>query len=318
MAQFPLVHIVLLNHNGKNHLEYCLPSLLATEYPNYSILLVDNGSTDGSVEYARENFPQVVIVQNEENLGWAGGNNVGIRCALERDADYIVLQNNDTRVDPRWIAQAVRAAEADPRVGFVGFKMLQEYIQGEDPEGEQFEALMVAWNHLEMTPTNHITGAALFVRAAVFCDVGLLDEASAFYGEEDDLEHRARRAGYKLVRINVPLWHYNGGSSREQPIKFSALAMRHNIRNMLKNETRHEIWRQLKWMVHFVCLPRVQFDERIPHFRRLRPSNFVVNSVILAYALLWNVTFFPSTLHARREAERRIIQTQRRWTTLGV
>jgi GT2 family glycosyltransferase len=225
----PLVYVILLNHNGKNHLEYCLPSLLATEYQNYRIVLVDNGSADGSIEYMRENFSQVAIVQNDENLGWAGGNNVGIRYALDYSADYIVLQNNDTKVDPRWITQAVQAAEADPRVGFVGFKMLQEYVQGEDPEGEQFEALMATWNHLEVTPTHHITGAALFVRAGVFCDVGLLDEASTFYGEEDDLEHRARRAGYKLIRINVPLWHYNGGSSREQPIKFSVLAMRHNI-----------------------------------------------------------------------------------------
>jgi hypothetical protein len=68
-------------------------------------------------------------------------------------------------------------------------------------------------------------------------------------------------------------------------------------------------------MIRFVCLPRVQFDERIPHFRRLRPSNFIVNSVILAYALLWNIVFLPSTLRARRKAEQRIVQAQQRWTT---
>lgn len=312
----PLVHVLVLNYNGKNHLEYCLPSLLATEYQSYRIVLLDNGSTDGSVEYARENFPQVTIIQNGQNLGWAAGNNVGILYALDHGADYIVLQNNDTKVDPRWLSGAVQVCEANPRIGVVGFKMLQEYIQGEDPEGEQFEMLMVAWDHLEVTPTDHITGAALFVRAEVFRDVGLFDEANTFYGEEDDLEYRARRAGYRLVRINVPLWHYNAGSSRGRSLRFSALAMRHNIRNMLKNETRHEIWRQIKWLIRFVCPPRVQFNERIPHFRRLRPSNFIVNSVILAYALLWNIVFLPSTLRARRKAEQRIIQAQQRWTTL--
>ena len=81
---------------------------------------------------------------------------------------------------------------------------------------------------------------------------------------------------------------------------------------MLKNETRHAIWRQIRWMVDFVCSPDVEYDERIPHFRRLRPSNRVVNCAILAYAFLWNLIVFPATLRARREDEWRIVQAQRR------
>lgn len=315
-SSWPRVCVLVLNYNGQRHLEYCLPSLCATDYPNYELVLLDNASTDGSVAFTRARFPQIAVIETGANLGWAGGNNVGIRHALNHGADYIVLQNSDTRVDPRWLDQAVQVAEADPRVGFVGFHMLQEYVQGEDPDGERFEALMAAWDGRQVEPTRHVSGAALFVRADVFRDVGLIDEAYFLYGEEDDLEHRAQRAGYKLVRINVPLWHYNAGSSHGQPLKFSALAMRHNIRNMLKNETPRDTWRQLKWMIRFVCLPRVPFDSRIPHFRRLRPSNFVVNSAILIYAVLWNVIFFPATLRARRRAEQRIAQAQQRWKTL--
>ena len=177
-----LVYVIVLNYNGRHHLEYCLPSLVATQYPNYRIVLVDNASTDGSVEYARENF-EIEIIQNHRNLSYAGGNNVGIRYALDQCADYIVLQNNDTKVDPRWLDQAVTVAEVNPRVGFIGFNMLQEYIQGEDPDGEQFRALMSTWDHVEVTPARHITGAALFVRAEVLSAVGLFDEASTFYGE---------------------------------------------------------------------------------------------------------------------------------------
>lgn len=309
----PLVYVIVLNYNGRHHLEYCLPSLMATDYERCRILLVDNASTDGSVLYVRERFPNVTVIENEENLGFAAGNNIGIRHALDHRADYIVLQNNDTKVDPRWLTYATRVAEADSRVGFVGFEMLQEYIQGEDPEGEQFRARMEAWDKLEVKPANHITGAALFVRSEVFRDVGLLDEAFTFYSEEDDLEHRARRAGYRLVRINIPLWHYNAGSSRGRSIRFSALAMRHNIRHILKNESPFEIWRQLTWLARFVCLPRIDFDERIPHFRRLRSSNFVVNGLVLAYAFLWNVVSLPATLRARRKAEQRIAHAQKRW-----
>lgn len=312
----PRVCVVILNHNGKHHLEYCLPSLSATTYANLELMLVDNASTDGSVAFTRERFPHVTIVECDTNLGWAGGNNAGIRRALEHSADYIVLQNNDTKVDPRWISGAVQVCEANPRVGIAGFTMLQEYIQGEDPEGDRFRALSAAWEQLEYEPADHVTGAALFVRADVFRDVGLIDEAYFAYSEEDDLEKRAIRAGYQMVRVNVPLWHYNGGFWRKQFLKSSVLAMRNNIRCMLKNDTRDSVWRQIVWLIRFVCPPHLTYDARIPHFRRLRPSNFLVNSAILAYALLWNLLFFPVTLRARREAEQRITQTRRRWQSL--
>jgi len=316
MTVSPLVHVIVLNHDGKNHLEYCLPSLLATKYPNYRVLLVDNGSTDGSVEYTREKFPQVTIIQNSENLGWAGGNNVGIRYALERDADYIVLQNNDTKVDPRWLGGAVQVCEDDPRIGVVGFNMLQEYIQGEDPDEERFRALSAAWEELEYEPADHVTGAALFVRADVFRDVGLIDEAYFAYSEEDDLEKRAVRAGYRMVRINVPLWHYNGGFWRKQFLRSSVMALRNNVRCMLKNDTPRSIYRQIVWLFKFVCPPRLEYDVRIPHFRRLRSSNFLINNGILLYALLWNLLILPATLLARARDERRIVQARKRWEQL--
>lgn len=308
-----LVYVIVLNYNGRNHLEYCLPSLLATAYPNYRIVLLDNASTDGSVEYVREHFPQVTVVRNGRNLGWAAGNNVGIQYALDHGADSIVLQNNDTKVDPRWLSGAVQVCEANPRIGIVGFKMLQEYVQGEDPDGKQFEVLSATWRELEHEPATQITGAALFVRADVFRDVGLIDEAYFAYSEEDDLEKRALRAGYRMVRINVPLWHYNGGFWRQQFLRSSLLALRNNIRCMIKNDTPRSIVRQLVWLVRFVCPPRLAYDVRVPHFRRLRPGNFVVNNAVLSYALLWNVLCLPKTLWARYQDECRIAQARERW-----
>lgn len=314
---WPRVFVLVLNYDGKTHLEYCLPSLLATDYGNFEVVLLDNASVDGSVEFAKTHFPEITIMENEANLGWSAGNNVGIRYALDHDADYIVLQNNDTKVDPHWLRGAVQVCESNPRIGLVGFRVLQEYVRGEDPDGEMFDALSAAWKRLEFEPAHHITGAALFVRADVFRDLGLLDEVYFFYGGEDDLEHRAQRAGYEMVRVNVPLWHYNSGSSRADPLKFSVMALCCDIRKMLKNETLHEAWRQFKWLVRFVCSPKIEFDERIPHFRRLRPSNFVVNIAVLMYAVLWNVAHLPGTLRARRQAERRIIDVRREWENEG-
>lgn len=310
---WPRVCVFILNHNGKNHLEYCLPSLCATDYPNYELVLLDNASTDGSVEYTRRNFPQIAVIQNDKNLGWAGGNNVGIRYALDHGADYVVLQNNDTKVDPRWLGAAVQVCRADAHIGIVGFRMLQEYVQGEDPDQEQFRELSAAWERLEYEPAHHVTGAALFVRVDVFRDVGLIDEAYFAYSEEDDLEKRAMRAGYRMVRINVPLWHYNGGFWRKQFLKSSVLALRNNVRCMIKNDTPRSIAHQILWLFRFVCPPRLEYDVRIPHFRRLRPSNLVVNNAVLLYALLWNLLFLPVTLWARYQDERRIAQACKRW-----
>jgi len=316
-SEWPLVCVIILNLNGKTHLEYSLPSFADSDYPHCEWILLDNGSTDGSVKYACDHFPSITVIQNEINLGWAAGNNVGIQYALEHGAHYIVLQNNDTMVHPQWLSAAVQVCEANPRIGIVGFTMLQEYVQGEDPDGERFRALSESWREAAYERAEHVTGAALFVRTSVFRDIGLIDEGYFAYGEEDDFERRARRAGYEMVRLNVPLWHYNGGFWRKHFLKSSVLAMRNNIRCMLKNDSPASIWRQLNWMVRFVCRPGITFDTRIPHFRRLRPSNFVVNTAILMYAFVWNLIHLPATLETRREDARRIAQARRRWDSVA-
>lgn len=307
----PKVYVLVLNYNGKQHLEYCLPSMAATHYDNCHIVLVDNGSTDGSLEYTRENFKDVIILENGANLGWAGGNNAGIRYALENDADYIVLQNNDTKADPRWIAGAVEVCENDPRIGIVGFTMLQEYIKGEDPDEIRFKELSAAWEKLEYEPADHVTGAAYFTRAEIFRAVGLIDEVYFAYGEEDDISRRITRAGYSKVRINVPMWHYNGGFWTQKAWKSSWYSIRNTIRLIVKNESVQNGWKEFKHFAGFVCKPKNDFNQNRPDNSRLRPSNFIINSLILAAAICWNLVNLPTTLKLRREDEVRIVQARK-------
>ena len=308
----PLVQVVIVNYSGRKHLEYCLPSLLATDYDNYRILLVDNASADDSIAYVKANYPKVSICCNNRNRGWAGGNNVGVRLALEQGADYIVLQNNDTRVDPRWLKAAVEVMEARPKVGFLGFQVLGEYRADEDPDGSRFEALMASWNGIEIGPAEHISGCALFTRAQVFRDVGLFDETYFVFSEEDDLQKRAMAAGYERLRINVPVWHFHGGTWRRQPLRWSVLAMRNNLRCMFKNDSWPAIKAQIKWLLHFVSRGDIPYDPAISHFRRLRPSTWLVNNLILAYAFLWNLLFLPFTLYARRRDYRLVMAARAR------
>ena len=119
--------IIVLNWNGKRYLEECLHALFTQTYSPYEIILVDNGSHDGSVDFVAERFPAVRIIENGENLGFAAGNNVAIRVAR---GDYIVTLNNDTRAEPDWLEELVKVVETDPKIGMCASKMLFYYHTG--------------------------------------------------------------------------------------------------------------------------------------------------------------------------------------------
>jgi len=266
MQSWPLVSVVILNWNGLRHLQYCLPSVLATDYPRCQLILVDNASNDGSCEYVQSAFPQLVLLRNERNLGWSGGNNVGIRFALARGARHIVLLNNDIKVHPQWLREAVAVAEADARTGIVGFQVFGEY--GKEPI-ERFEEACRAWKTASARPADHV-------------------------------EARARRAGFALARVNVPIWHYSEGSWGRVQWKASILTMRNRIRYLIKNEGLVALLRETAKVAHVSCNPFARISPGFAFHRRLRPSNVLVNAGLLAYALGWNIARLPQTLAARR------------------
>ena len=121
LQQRPLVYILVLCHNGRKWLETCLSSLADTQYPNYRIVLIDNGSEDGSIDLVKENYPEVEVVENRKNLGWCEGNNIGVRKALNEGADHVVLLNSDIKAEQAmWLENLVSFAENNPRYGIVG------------------------------------------------------------------------------------------------------------------------------------------------------------------------------------------------------
>ena len=110
---------VVLAWNGRRWIGPCLDSLLASDYPGLEVLVVDNASTDGTTDLTARYIPRVRLVRNRRNLGYAGGNNVGVRAALEGGAEMVALVNQDTRVEPDWLTRIVEAARADPRLGIL-------------------------------------------------------------------------------------------------------------------------------------------------------------------------------------------------------
>ena len=304
----PRVCVIVLNYRGQDHLAYCLPSLLRSEYENWELVCVDNASRDGSVEYVRRKFPQATLLVSQTNLGWSGGNNLGIRYALNNNACYIALVNNDILVHPRWLMEAVRVCESDPLIGMVGFRL---FDTGRPEAKTHFEKAVQSWNRLEYHPTDNIRGCALFVRDQVFHQIGLFDESYFAYAEENDLEFRARHTGYKLVETNMPVWHYAGGSFQRIPLQAGYLAMRGQIRFAIKHLPFRTNCHNLLGLIKLTCWPTVDPETAHPAVRRLHPSNPLVNGWLLLRALAWNVLRLPQTFRRRAEDRRRIEAARR-------
>ena len=193
----PFVFIIVLNWNGKHHLKECLDSLLYLDYPKYQTVVVDNGSKDGSVEFVKFHYPDIHLIQNEKNLGFAEGNNVGIRFALSQGADYVVLLNNDTRVEPDFLTHLIQRGEKEKEIGVLGGKVLMYF----DPRiinstGVNLNQFAYGWDRdfgEEALRVNRdggkvlaVTGCLMAIKREVFEKIGLIDSKYFAYYEDMD------------------------------------------------------------------------------------------------------------------------------------
>ena len=229
----PRVAIIVLNWNGLTDTLECLESLASLDYPAYEVVVVDNGSTDGSPDAIRERFTDVTVVENGENLGFTGGNNVGLRRALEQGADYALLLNNDTEVAPDFVRLLVRAAEADAGIGVAG-PTIYYYDQPETVwsagggiDWRRGKTWMVGLGTRDvgqsgesLREVDFVSGCALLVKRAVLDSVGLLDDRFFAYYEETEWCVRALRAGFRIVHVpGAKVWHkINPGGRTNSPM----------------------------------------------------------------------------------------------------
>jgi GT2 family glycosyltransferase len=222
MSSHPPVHVVVLNHNGLAFNEPCLRSLASSAYPALRILLVDNGSDDGSVEWVERNRPDVAVLRTGINGGWASGNNAGIRRVLGEGAAYVWLLNNDTELEPDCLPLLVDAAARDPVVGLVSPR-IRHFADRKDVwfEGGEIsrEALMV--RHCDLPrfrgltgPQRYVSGCAMLVRREVFERIGLIDDRFFMYYEDADFCLRAAAAGFRAEVVpDAILYHKVAASS---------------------------------------------------------------------------------------------------------
>ena len=281
MISVPSVAVVILNWNGKHLLEKFLPSVIASEYDNLRIVVADNASTDDSISFLKQNYPDVTRLRSNTNEGFSKGYNTALKRVA---ADYYILLNSDVEVNPYWITPVILLMESDEKIAACQPKILSfqdrklfEYagacggwidILGYPfTRGRIFDNCEADHGQYD-TPAQIFwaTGAALFVKSKIFHEVNGFDEYFFAHQEEIDLCWRMQRAGYTIyVEPKSKVYHVGGGTLPMGGRKKVYLNFRNNLIMMTKNLP----FSELLWKI-----PARVFLDAIAAFRALVDGNF--------------------------------------------
>jgi GT2 family glycosyltransferase len=268
---------------------------------------VDDGSTDESLDGLKRDFPDVTVLPHGRNRGYAAACNTGIRWAMQQQAEYVGIFNNDMQWYPAWLDQAIGVLEARPDVAMLGLTVVGDGVRGD--EGD-FEARWRALSEPRVWDTENVKGGATVARTEIYRQVGLIDEVYFAYAEENDFQWRVRAAGFKMLNCDIPVWHESGGFFGRVRLRASRLAMRNNLRYYYKTADLKTSLRMTVATASLAFNPFLNVDTSNAITRRMRPSNLLVNAGIFAYALGWNIKELPRTLLIRSR-ERKLIARSR-------
>ena len=216
--------VLVLNYQGEEHIAQCLDSLRRQEIPAGGVrcVVIDNASDDGSLEIVRRDFPEFELIESGRNLGFAGGNNLGIREAMRAGAEYVALLNMDTRVHPRWLRELIEVAEDAPDAGLLGARIHSADGSRVEFDGRQFDPVTTSGGYADRPPGDdaerfqpaaYACGAAVLMRTRALAEVGLLDESFFTYHEDVELSLRCWLYGYRVLNVaNAVVYHRLGGA----------------------------------------------------------------------------------------------------------
>jgi GT2 family glycosyltransferase len=261
----PKVSVVILNWNGKNYLQQFLPSVLKSTYSNIEIIIADNGSTDDSVSFLQQNFPQVKIILLDKNYGFARGYNEALKKIT---SEYYILLNSDVEVTPNWIAPMVTLLQKDESIAACQPKILSyqnkkvfdyagsaggwidkygyPFAKGrifdicEEDRGQYDQEELIFW----------ASGAAMFIRSNVFHEMGGFDPYFFAHQEEIDLCWRLQLAGYKIYSCpSSTVYHVGGGTLPRGNSRKTFLNFRNNLVMLYKNLPAGQRWWKLIYRI---------------------------------------------------------------------
>lgn len=296
------VYVIVLNWNGIDMIEECLDSLLKQTYKS-EVVVIDNGSIDGSVELLEKKYPEIHLVKEDINHGFAGGVNIGIKLAVEQGADAVALLNNDAVADESWVEKLVDSLNEQPDVGIVTSRLTQMDKKHLDSTGDFYTTWGMPFPRgrnqkaegafLKREYIFGASGGASLYRTKMFEDIGVFDETFFAYLEDVDISFRAQLAGWKISYepSAVAYHHISATSSR-----MGSFSRYHTVKNFhllyLKNMPGYLFW---KYLPLFIL-----------HSVRLGISS-TVRGGLLAYLRGWfkALILFPKTLVLRWNIQRK-------------
>lgn len=307
-TDFPLVSILIVNYNGSEVLAPCLSSLEKSFYPDFEVIVVDNGSTDNSVKMINKNHKKVILVEAGKNLGFASGNNLALESARGK---YVVLLNGDTEVEPYWLSKLVDFAEKTPDGGVFTPKVLFFEdkntinsagglcdIYGFSPLRGTFEKDMGQYDNSETIFYAH--GAAMMVRKEVINKIGFLDDSYFIYHDEFDFCWRAWLSGYKVYYVPGSIVYHKLMKrlfyTKEKLAKRQFLVKKNRIRTLIKNHKNP----LLILLALFVGI-LISFVELFYYI--LFKGDFESPKGILQ-GFWWNIKVLPDTLKKRKAVQK--------------
>lgn len=246
----PLVYIIIPNWNGRENALACVASLLQMDYPTSRIIVVDNGSNDGSTAALRERFLTVDVISSSVNLGFAGACNLGIEAALAAGAAYLLIMNNDTVVDKQMLSELIREAERSPDIGIVGPKIYYYdapdtiWFAGGD-RGRWTWAVTRRPRGRDRKSSNlprdvsFLPGCGMLARRVLVERIGSFDTGYFMYYEDCDFCVRAKQAGFRLRYVpTARMWHKVSSSSGGKKSPLNRYYRSRSLLRFLRRNTR--------------------------------------------------------------------------------
>ena len=296
--QLPKVSIIIINYNGKHHLESCLESLLKINYNNTEIIIVDNNSTDDSVNFISKNFPNVILIKLNQNKGFAEPNNIACKVAT---GDFLLFLNNDTIVTPSFISEMIKPIQQDSDIGICQSLLLKP-DESIDSSGDFIDTLGVVYNSKtqisEIREISSARGASMMIKKNLFEQLEGFDEKFYFSFEDVDLSWRCWIAGYKVLVIPKSIVYHLGGQTYKKVKNTMAF---HGFKNQLSMKiTNFEPSLAIKNMIKFFIIYgsrelKIWFDYKIYGKTKLSSTKYENNIApnpsfkIIFNSILWLV-----------------------------
>jgi len=305
---YPFVSVVIVNFNGVKVLSPCLNSLLLTDYPNFDIIVVDNGSSDDSVnvleEFRKQSENRITVIKNSCNLGFAEANNIGVGSS---SGEYVAFLNNDTIVDENWLRALVNTLEINPSVGAVQSLLLKN-ASVVDSVGAAMDIfgtasdIVVPFNKLSLSRSQNeifsACAASMLIRRDLFRRVGGFDPKFFAYFEDADLSWRIRLNGYRIVlNVDSIVYHLRGTTSRKfRGNVFDFHLYKNQIAMLIKNHS-------LKCLVMVMPVVCLLYLFRVANGLLKHNSGLVTATL---KAILWNIIELPYLMSQRKYVNKHV------------